>query len=395
MSSFPALDAEPPRRPFWRVALIPTAALAAVAIVVVLVVTLPGNSHPAKASPPSVPTWSAQVAGTIVGWSLKNSTLVDVSPNGQLRKGPPLLSQVSSPPQAGPSELLANNGKIYYVSGGAIRARQEFSSESDLADQPFGANPFGDSGNAIVEGGRDVNKDPLTPFITNLGTGNTRKLPGAPVDTVAADPLHMGAWVTVVSRLHDRSVDERIEYRTPGKTPTTLVTASRLAQLGGFKSTAHLKLTMYPSPSGHLLAIFVEEAGQPLGAPKEIMVLSRTGQLVAKLSAQNLTELVWFDSSRELFVMRKGNSISTWVLGQKSPSSTVRLPIADGGWGQCLLAPTGPYAVCASFLFDGTVNQWALIRLSDGALVITSPGVIPVDWSVRHGVFPGIVEIGN
>jgi hypothetical protein len=380
MSSFPALDSEPPPRPIWRTVLVSVAVLAAIALIVVLALTLPGNGRSAKASPPVHPTWSAKVPGTIVSWNLKANTLVDVTASGQLRNAAPVLSHVSSPPQTGPSELLSNNGKVFYVQQGAVMARVTFSSESVLADQPFGSSPFGYFGNSVAEGGHKADGSPLPPFVMNLQSGNSHQLPGAPVAAVAADPLRLGAWVTVVGRSQGRSVDERVEYRTPGKAPVTLVTASRLTHLAGFKGSPGLKLTLYPSPSGRLLAIYVEEAGRPLGAPQEIVVLSRTGQLVARLAAKNVSELAWFDSSRELFFVRSGNSISTWLLGHKSPT-TISLPIASGGWGQCVLAPTTQYAACVSFTFDRTISQWALIRLSDGAVALMPTGEIPVDWS--------------
>jgi hypothetical protein len=322
------------------------------------------------------------VPGTIVGWSPTTHTLVEMTPNGQLRNAAALATRISRPPVMGSFQLLTTSGQVYTVEAGALIARPMYASEPDLAEQSFGPSPFANFGNALVEGGRSAHGAPPTPFIVNLLSGNSHKMPGAPATAVAGDPRGLGAWATVVGGTPAGRV-QRVEYRRPGKPPVNLVTANRLAQLARFTSSHGLKLTVYPSPSGRQIAIEVQQPGTPPAAAQEIVVLSRTGHLLGKSSATGLTQLVWSDTGRELLLLHSARTLSTWILGH-NVGNTLTLPTSPGGWRDCILAPTAPtapYAICVSASSEQQPRQWALIRLSDGAVANRPANEIPVDWS--------------
>jgi hypothetical protein len=161
------------------------------------------------------------------------------------------------------------------------------------------------------------------------------------------------------------------------------VTAAKLQQIVGFTGKRGVELTVYPSPSGRLVAIDVESAGasSPTSSPPEaVVVLTRTGQLVGKLSTPALREVNWASSNKQLLIDSAPGTIATWVPGQ-APSAPIHLPPSQNGWGTCLFSPTDAYVVCGQFGNNLSVLKWALIRLTDHAVVTEPAHEVPVDWS--------------
>jgi hypothetical protein len=395
VSPFPVLDPEPPPRPFWRAALIPGAVVGVIAIAVALILILPGalTSKPHK----TPAAWPSQVPGEIIGWNVSAHTLVAMTPIGVLRQPSVLASNITFSPEVSPSGfgVLEPPGHLFYLENRHLNpASEPFVSDTLQNEEEYSFWPFADHDTALVVGGTDPNGKYHVPVVIDVNSTNHSPLPGPRVDEVYGDPATFGAWVTVAqgkpvesvsgaSQEFQQQLDSSVQHRTPHKKPVTLVTATKLERIAGITSKRGVELTVYPSPSGRLVAIDVEAAGAstPTTSPPEaVVVLTRTGQLVGKLSTPALREVNWASSSKQLLIDSAPGTIATWVPGQ-APSAPIHLAPSQNGWGTCLFSPTDAYVVCGQFGNNLSVLKWALIRLSDHAVVTEPAHEVPVDWS--------------
>jgi hypothetical protein len=141
-----------------------------------------------------------------------------------------------------------------------------------------------------------------------------------------------------------------------------------------------LELTPYPSPSGKQIAVDVVSTGNTAARPESVVVLTRTGHVVGHVGVINLKQLSWSTDGSRLLVLQSPNDLSTWQPGSGSPAPSVTLPSIAAGWGNCLFSPFTTYLVCAAFT-DSGVSAWALLRISDRAVVTEPAHQVPVDWS--------------
>lgn len=393
MSPFPVLDPEPPPRPFWRAALIPGAVVGGIAIVVVLALILPNalaskphKSHDAAAS------WSKQVPGEVIGWNIAAHTLLAMNPTGVLHQPSVLAGNINFNPAVAPDGfgVLEAPGRLFYLENRHLNpAPEPFVSDAMQNEEQYSFWPFANHDNALVVGGTDPTGKYHVPVVIDVNSSNHNPLPGPRVDEVFGDPATFGAWVTIAqgkpigSAENQEQLDSSVQHRTPHKTPVTLVTAAKLERLVGFSSKRGVELTVYPSPSGRLVAIDVEAAGAATpttSPPQAVVVLTRTGQVVGKLVTPQLREVVWASSGKQLLIDRAPGLLSTWTPGQ-SPSASINLPSSPDGWGSCLFSPPDAYVVCAAYGPNFSVSKWALIRLADHALVTEPARELPEDWS--------------
>lgn len=394
MSPFPALDPEPPPRPFWRAALIPGSVTLGVVAVVVLAVTLPGalrgKDHQPHQGPTTASSWSAQVPGVIIGWSAAGHTLLAMTASGQARTPSVLATHITSFPKISASGfgVMTSPGHVSFMENGGLTPGPPPFLGSLKAGDVYGISPFAADDNELVVGGITPIGPSETPVLFDINSSNRSALPGATADQVVGDPAARGAWVTVVAGglppgnyVDPQQPDARVEYRTPHKPPVTLATTSRLRQLAGFGGNRSLHLTPHPSPSGKEIAIDVLEPGTNPPSPEVIVVLTRKGQLVSKLSVPGLQQLTWStNNDSRLLVLRSAGSLTTWTPGSP-PDPAVHLPTSLQGWGSCLFAPTSKYVLCAGFGPGNSVTKWALIRLSDRAVLTEPANTAPADWS--------------
>jgi hypothetical protein len=390
--SFPALDPEPPPRPLWRRALVPVAAVAVVALVVVLALTLPGSfssssHHPSKQRATG---WPTKVPGEVIGWNTDAHTLLAMTPTGALHHPSVLASGIKDQLRVSASgfALLNGTGGHYFL----LENRRlspgppNYPAGSFQADDVYGVSPFAAHDTAVVVGGQGLAPKPQSPVIIDLGTGDRRSLPGAPADQVAGDKTS-GAWVSVAhglptgTDLDPQQPDSRIEYRRHGRAPVTLATAAQLARAAHLHGAAHLQLTPYPSPSGKQIAVDVASASASATGPEAVVVLTRTGRVVGQVAATNLEQLTWGGDGERLLLLQSPGRVTTWSPGSGSPAPVVTLPNSPGGWGSCVFSPFATYDICASFTDSGAVTRWALTRVSDRDLVIEPATEVPVDWS--------------
>jgi hypothetical protein len=389
--SFPALDPEPPLRPQWRRALVPVAAVAGVVLVVVLAVLLPGafsgSSHPSKARAAG---WPTKVPGEVIGWDTGAHTLLAMTPTGTLHHPSVLATGIQNDLRVSPSGfalLAGTSGRYFLMENRRLTpGPPNYPAGSFQADDVYGLSPFAAHDTAVVVGGQGLAPTPQSPVIIDLFTGDRHALPGAPADQVVG-ARSSGAWVSIAHGLptgtntNPQQADSRIEYRTPGNSPVTLATAGQLARAAALHGAAHLELTPYPSPSGKQIAVDVHTASTSPAAPEAVVVLTRTGQVVGHLAATGLEQLAWSTDGKRLLLVQSPGGVTTWAPGPGAPAPAVSLPSAPEGWGSCVFSPFTTYVVCAGFNDDGSVTEWALIRLSDRAIVTEPASEVPVDWS--------------
>jgi hypothetical protein len=390
---FPAVDPEPPPRPLWRRALGPVAVVAALALVVVLAVTLPGAFSSDSASSSARPaSWAARVPGMVVGLDPTSHKLLAMNPTGTLRN-PSILATGIPNVRTSTSgfALLVGSGHYFNLENRHLTAGpSNYPAGSFKPDDVYGASPFAGHDNFVVVGGQGFDPEPQTPAVISLFTGNRRSMPGAPVDQVVGDPATDGAWVSVAHGLptgtnqDPQQPDSRIERRQPHLAPVTLATSRQLARAAGFHGAGRLQLTPYPSPTGKEIAVDVLSTGSTAARPESVVVLTRTGHVVGHIGAINLRQLSWSSDGSRLLLLQSPNDLSTWQPGSGPPAAAVRLPSSAAGWDGCVISPFGTYIVCeASTASAGTltVSKWALVRISDRAVVTEPAHEVPVDWS--------------
>lgn len=389
--SFPALDDEPSPRPLWRRALVPVAAVALAAVVVVLVLVLPGgssgSSHPHKQPAAG---WPAKVPGEVIGWNTDAHTLLAMTPTGALHHPSVLATGIGTSLRVsanGFALLSGTSGRYFLLENRRLTpGPPNYPAGSFRPDDVYGISPFAAQDTAVVVGGQGLASTPESPVLIDLNTGHRRALPGAPADQVVGD-VTSGAWVTIPhglptgTDLDPQQPDSRIEYRTHRKAPVTLATAAQLARAAHLHGANHLQFTPYPSPTGKQIAVDVAATGSSAAGPEAVVVLTRTGQVVGHLPATNLEQLAWSTDGKQLLVLQSPGRATTWAPGSGSPAPVVTLPNSPGGWGSCVFSPFTTYLICAAFTDSGAVSRWAMIRLSDRALVTEPATEVPVDWS--------------
>jgi hypothetical protein len=390
---FPAVDPEPPPRPLWRRALGPVAVAAALALVVVLAVTLPGAFSSDSAGSSARPaSWAARVPGMVVGFDPTAHKLLAMNPTGTLRNPSILATGIANVrTSASGFALLVGSGHYYNLENRQLKAGpSNYPAGSFQADDVYGGSPFAGQDNSVVVGGQGLAVEPQTPAIISLFTGNRRSMPGAPTDQVVGDPTRNGAWVSVAHGLptgtdaNPQQPDSRIEYRKPHHAPVTLATAAQMARAAGLRGAGRLQLTPYPSPSGKEIAVDVVSTGSSASRPESVVVLTRTGHVVAHIAVINLEQLSWSSDGTRLLVLQSPDDLSTWQPGSGAPAPVIHLPSSAVGWGSCVFSPFGTYVVCEGSTATAgtlTVSEWALLRISDRSVVTEPAHQIPVDWS--------------
>jgi hypothetical protein len=392
---FPAVDPEPPPRPLWRRAVGPVAVVAVAALIAVLAVTLPGAfSSDSASSTAGTSSWAARVPGVVVGWDPTSHKLLAMDPTGTLRNPSILATGIPNGASTSPDgfALWVGGGRYYNLENRHLEAGPpNYPAGSFRADDVYGGSPFAGRDSYVVVGGQGFASAPQTPVVISLFTGNRRSMPGAPTDQVVGDPATNGAWVSVAHGLptgtdqNPQQPDSRIERRQPHRAPVTLASAAELARAAGFHGAGPVELTPYPSPSGKEIAVDVLSTGNTAGRPESVVVLTRTGKVVGQIGAINLRQLSWSSDGSQLLVLQSPNELSTWQPDSGPPTTpAVHLPSSAAGWGACLFSPFGTYIVCeASTPTAGavTVSKWALLRISDRAVVTEPAHEVPVDWS--------------
>lgn len=206
--------------------------------------------------------------------------------------------------------------------------------------------------------------DVATGATTSLGSGLT----------AAGDPTGAGAAVAredtknypdANAVAQDQIPVAALDLRAPSKPPTTLLTATRFAQLLGLPSADPYNLQGWFSPDGRYLTVAGTDQAlsRPVGG---LVVLTRTGQMVAMASTAAESYFgYWSPDSRTLAYAAQGGSALDLVLYHPNDSGqdrTIAFPPETGAYlGQCVWSPDSIHLICTQ-----QSNRWALVDAATG-----------------------------
>jgi hypothetical protein len=227
--------------------------------------------------------------------------------------------------------------------------------------------------------------------VVNLRTGTATPL-GTGM-TAAGDPRRPGAFITVASPTPANvgsenltTADSQLELVDASRPLVVLASAASLDRDLGFGPSTPVLVEPVPSPSGALVAAEVVNLLDPTGSDAGLVVLDRSGRVVAVREPgqgpSSVTLPVWSpDGAAIAYVNDAGayNSIEIWTVG----AGTVRVHMRTGvGAGQCLWSPTGAAVLCdsARSTAGGLGNTWSLTDAKAGPEAsLPGPG-IAIDW---------------
>jgi hypothetical protein len=254
--------------------------------------------------------------------------------------------------------------------------------------------PFADHDRAVamLKDYGDPSESVSNPiFVASIASGGTVSLGNG--DSVAGDPQAPGVFVTVAAPLRRAatsltgSPDSAVVLRDAGRRPVMLATAAQLDRDLGLHGRPPVSLDVFPSPSGHQVAVTIRPAAG--GPARGIVVLSRTGKLIARIPGPLATSRgtayasggpippVWSPSGRSLAFLSASQSgrqgVGTWTTrGHLSASG---LPATNGGYVGCVWSPDGRLVLCAAA--DG---DWAVASAGGGPAGAARGAGFPVAW---------------
>jgi len=394
---FPALDPEPPPRPWWWRVAVSAGALAVAAGVAAAIAFWPFSTRSAG------PGTAARQPGLPA--AIDRGRIVALNAVGYLALSDPdgtHVTRVSALGDAGQSVAAApddryfslGNGQLAVVRNGATLAA--YPSKVPLSSQYAAAWPdsFADHDRDLVMlldyGASSYSaQNPVTAF--SLGTGSSSSLGTA--DSAAGDPQSVGAFVSVAApatasvTAAQISPDSRVELRDAGRPAVVLATAGALNRALGQRPNDPVQLVPYPDPQGDKVAVVVQPvAGSPDGSG--IVVLGRAGRVLAAAATPFGVQGIpaWSPSGAELVYASTGNTgaaLFFWTLG-RPPVARAVPPAAtfsdsSDSYGWCVWSPDGRSVLCASTA-GADQGNWVVASSTAGiTLAVRGPG-LPLAW---------------
>jgi hypothetical protein len=386
---FPLLDSEEPPRSWRRRLVIP-------AVVIVVVILAAGGFalvrsllHRAPSS--AAPSHTLRAPGRIA-LVTKDQNLVVSRPDGTH------VVKIPSLEQAGQFVTAALDNRYLSLGDGEVAtATGRLPAMIHTKIYPFangmqGANgaPFADHDKELLA----LTPNNYGPYTDNaaseisLATGRSTSFGTA--DEIAGDPHARGMFVSVGAKVpltaqtsNQNLPDARIELRDAGRPVVLLATAAMLNRDLG--QPASLKVSLYPqpNPSGSEIAV---EVGPVSGSGHAgIVVLSRTGRVLAVVPTPTGVDsgATWSPSGRALaFTVARsgGTALSIW-----SPGGQLRSRPLPGAvnYDFCFWSPDGKWILCAAPANkkpNAMFSHWVIGKVADGAMTqVTGPGT-PVTW---------------
>lgn len=352
---FPALDPEPPRRP-WRIAapalaLIVVAALGLGYVAMSTGVQRKGRIQVSLASPFSGTVLGETSAGVLTLTDLRTGKAKSLTSEGEFGTNPP--------------PVISPDGKYFFDQAtGKILSLADplhpVAVQNSLNLQPGGAgnllSPWtGDDADMIVMGlpatlsGLSVTLADAT--VQALQTGSTVSL--GPADYAAGDPRHVGAFISFPSTAEPSSdgqqPDASLKLRDEGAPVHVLATAAALSHLVGIPAKTEVSLLpVLPNPQGTLVAVGI----QPVSGrgSSGIVILSRKGKVLGSATGGLSSSLSWSPSGHSLaYVSYSGArpELTQWTMGAKSTSTALPLSArVSFEISTCTWAPDGASVLC-------------------------------------------------
>lgn len=399
---FPALDPEPPPRPWWHWALLPSAAVT-IAAVTIAAVNLWPSAHRGRpvTGGPAAPVITA---GGRVVVQLKDGSLEEADPDGRHRQPLTALGRLPGVDLPGfgtvavsPDNryLALGDGELITLSGGrpAVAATKlRFNSQTTSTY----LNPFADHDRALVSVYDLYGATTSAPiFVSDVATGHRAGLGTG--DQASGDPRAPGAFVSVAAPVrpsatvqdNQLSPDARLELRDIGHRPVRLVTAGQVDRMLGQPVDLQVAMVPYPDPSGDKVA--VEVAAIAGGQTAAIVVLDRGGHLIDSVQATMgpllKQRLTWSPDGQLLAFPTLGDGgteLTFWTVGGQVLTTQFLDP--SDTYGSCLWAPDGSAVMCAAYRTPKRDPvAWTVANTHGGGMVwVTSPGT-PVAWLAAAG----------
>jgi hypothetical protein len=375
---FPALDPEPPPRPWWQRLAVPAAVLVLAGAVVTIVRFWPFSpGGPSRA-------WLDLGGGRVVSVTPAGGVVLSGPGGGHVTRARG-LGNVGDMVAVSPDSryLSLFNGQVVIVRHGpalaAYPAKVPLSSETTTA----WPDPFADQDRALImlQDYGTVTGSSSPASVVSLATG--RPVPLGAGEHVAGDPRSAGAFVSVPAPSKPSATsaqlgpDSRIELRDAGRPPVLLATAATLNRALGKPPGTAASLAGFPSPSGSEVAVTVRPAA---GGTAGVVVMARGGQVLASIRARlgGQSVPVWSPSGRSLAYLGTsatgGPQLNIWSAG--GPAVTGKLPYVAGVYSACVWSPGGTAVLC-----PGTGgSRWAVARARDGHAVAVQGTGLPVAW---------------
>jgi WD40-like Beta Propeller Repeat len=399
---FPALDPEPPPRPWWWRVAVAAGVLAVAAAVAAAVAFWPSSAAvrpaPAVAPPPRLP--AAVDRGLIVTLD-RAGYLVLADPDGTHPTRLSTLGSEGHDVAAAPDGryLSVGNGQFLVVRNGATLAAYP-------AKVPLSSNNAAAWPDSFADHDRDVvmlldygdssssTENPVTVY--SLGTGSSRSLGVA--DSVAGDPQAAGAFVSVAAPPQASATvtpvipDSRVELRDAARPAVVLATAGSIDRDLGQSPDQSVQLIPYPDPSGDKVAVVVQPvSGSEDGAG--IVVLNRTGRVVATAATPfGIDGLpAWSPSGASLAYASTGNAgraLFIWTVGGHDATRSFA---SDGDiYSLCVWSPDGRSILCTATAAPDAGGPagpagWAVLSTSTGVIATVRGAGQPIAWLPGRG----------
>jgi hypothetical protein len=387
---FPALDPEPPPRPWYQRVVrfvAAAAAFAAMILAAIVAVHAVGQKGAPKAAPPSGP--AGRLGRIVLLGSNDELALSEVD-------GTHMTFLVSLGHYPNQGLAMSADGRYLVTSGGTIIGVHQGRLSIQPSQAKVGAQLATTAPDPLADHDRDL------VLVQQAGTGAVAVVPvatGKPVelgvaDVAEGDPQQAGVFVSVpTGRLlpqtgtsyYQVSVppDGRVELRDVGHPSVVLATASWLNRALGQGPARQVALAPYPSPDGNRVAITVMDASGSFNN-EAIVILDRNGRpeytLPAGLGPAAGQGLAWSPDGRSLAFVAIGAASSAVVVWTPGRPPITRVDPTPGDMPlRCLWAPDGSAVLCATWLADRSLD-WNVADAGGGpVLAITAIGQ-PVAW---------------
>jgi hypothetical protein len=389
---FPALDPEPPPRPWWRRLLGPAAVIVVAAAVTVAIMDWPaltGRAHHATGS-----RAGGVVASGLILAQTGTGGLVLARPGGK----PATLSTLGQFPVgltaasdmryvwlgdgqalslaslAQPAVTITNRHAHPLV----IQTKVRYTANTQ---RPL-LSPFAGHDRYIVLLSSFYGMPQAKARITVNSTTTGKAAALGTGDVAAGDPQSEGVFVSVAAppraSAHGNQItpDGRLELRVAGHRPKILATAATLNHALGASRSRQVALTPYPSPSGSDVAVGVETV--TANPTEAIVVLSRAGKMIdTPLPPGPPAGLAWSPDGTSLAYVTlgaRGRDLTIWNAGGGSITGT--FPFTGARYSTCVWSPDGVSVLCS----DYTGAHWAVAPARGGQMTAIPGHGVPVAW---------------
>jgi hypothetical protein len=390
---FPAVDPEPPLRPWWYRFGFVSLAVATAAGCGLLGWDLSDGGGPVG-SASRFP--SAANSGLILSVN-EVGTLFDSRPDGRQARTLPGLGQfvlLGLPSLSPGGDFIAfSDGRIVATGSGQPVVLNDRLMLGQYQVLPAGS-PFSAGTSyviALTEGlyGNETTTSGIS--VVNLQSGVSTAVGAG--SFAAGDPQLPGAFIAVASPSqaivgveNPSTPDSELELQDVNRPPVVLASATSLEGDLGLNPATPVSLLPVPSPSGSLVAVEVENLLQRPGSDAGLVVMDRSGKTVAVqtpgLGATSGAFPVWSPDGTTLAYVNEGgsgNAIEIWAVG----GGVVTSPLPAGvGAAQCLWSPTGAAVLCDSaHAVQGRVDQTWIVTGPGGGPAASVPGPgFAIDW---------------